>query len=81
MKKILGVVMTIIGAAVVISNLIIKIKGQTSVIIGGADGPTSIFLAGKIGGSKAGAGIIVGIILLAGGIFMIVRKSHKGTHL
>lgn len=80
MKKIIGVVMAISGAFVAISNLIIKIKGQTSVVIGGADGPTSIFLAGKIGGAKAGAGIIVGIVLLAGGIFMLVRKSRKGTH-
>lgn len=56
-----------------------EVNGQTSVarsvsVIGGADGSTSIFLAGKVGGSSAVAGMIVGILLLTVGIFMIVKK-------
>ena len=44
-------------------------------VIGGADGPTSIFVAGKIGGTPAITGIIVGIVLLAIGIFIFARKN------
>ncbi len=44
-------------------------------VIGGADGPTSIFVAGKIGGIPAITGIIVGIVLLAIGIFIFARKN------
>ena len=44
-------------------------------VIGGADGPTSIFVAGKIGGTPAITGIIVGIVLLAIGIFIFARKK------
>lgn len=44
-------------------------------VIGGADGPTSIFVAGKIGGTPAIIEIIVGIVLLAIGIFIFARKK------
>ena len=44
-------------------------------VIGGADGPTSIFVAGKIGGAPTITGIIVGIVLLAIGIFIFARKK------
>lgn len=36
---------------------------------------TSIFVAGKIGGTPASTGIIVGIVLLAIGIFIFARKN------
>ena len=57
-----------------------KVNEQMSVaksvsVIGGADGPTSIFVAGKIGGTPAIIGIIVGIVLLAIGIFIFARKK------
>lgn len=44
-------------------------------VIGGADGPTSIFVAGKIEGAPAITGIIVGSVLLAIGIFIFARKK------
>lgn len=76
MKKIGGIILTVIGIAVTVLGLILKIKGQMSVsVIGGADGPTSLFLAGKVGGTSAVTGIIAGIVLLATGIFMVVRKK------
>jgi len=40
------------GTAIGIAILIIKKKPVSVAIIGGADGPTSIFLAGKIGRKK-----------------------------
>lgn len=76
MKKMAGIILTVIGIVVAALGLIFKVKGQMSVsVIGGADGPTSIFLAGKIGGNSAVTGMIVGIVLLAVGIFIVARKK------
>lgn len=82
MKKIVGIILAVIGIVMAAINLVFKVNGQTSVarsvsVIGGADGPTSIFLAGKVGGSSAVAGMIVGILLLTVGIFMIVKKNNQ----
>ncbi|MDE5596791.1 MAG: oxaloacetate decarboxylase [Lachnospiraceae bacterium] len=76
MKKIVGIALMVIGIVVTALSLILKIKGQISVsVIGGTDGPTSIFLAGKVVDNSAVTGIIAGIVLLVVGIFMIVRKK------
>ena len=49
MKKIFGIGSCIIGMLLVTSGAVMKLKGQTAVtVIGGADGPTSIFVAGKL---------------------------------
>jgi oxaloacetate decarboxylase beta subunit len=75
MKKIIGSILTILGMGITISSLIVKIKGQMAIsIVGGADGPTSVFLAGKVGNGFF-AGFIVGVVLFAVGIFMLVRKN------
>ncbi len=80
MKKIVGITLTVIGIVVTALSLILKIKGQISVsVIGGADGTTSIFLAGKVVDNSAVTGIIAGIVLLVVGIFMIVRKNKLPT--
>lgn len=76
MKKILGIILTVIGIVMTVVSLIFKIKGQMSVsIIGGADGPTSVFVAGKVGSPLAIIGIIAGIAVLAVGIFMVAKKK------
>ena len=75
MKKILGIGLSVIGIVAVIITVILKIKRQMSIsIIGGADGPTSEFIAGKVGNTSAAVGVIVGIVLLVIGIFMIRKK-------
>jgi oxaloacetate decarboxylase beta subunit len=75
MRKITGSILTILGMGITILSLIAKIKGQMAVsIIGGADGPTSVFFAGKVGGDFW-AGIIVGVIVFAVGIFLFTRKK------
>lgn len=80
MKKIFGIVLTMIGIVTAILNLIIKVKGQISTsVIGGADGPTSIFLAGKVGDTWAVMGIFAGILLLAVGIVMLVENKDRGS--
>lgn len=73
MEKAIGIIMAAI-------SLVFKVNEQMSVaksvsVIGRTDGPTSIFVAGKIGGTPTIIGIIVGIILLAIGIFIFARKK------
>ncbi len=80
MRKIAGIILTVTGIVIAAISLIFIRNGQMSVarsvaIIGGADGPTSIFVAGKIGGFSAMTGMIAGIVLLAVGIFVIARKK------
>ena len=75
MKKAIGITLSVIGIIMAAISLVFKVNEQISVtksvsVIGGADGPTSIFVAGKIGGTPAITGIIVGIVLLAIGIFI-----------
>ena len=80
MKKAIGITLSVIGIIMAAISLVFKVNDQKSVaksvsVIGGADGPASIFVAGKIGGTPAITGIIVGIVLLAIGIFIFARKK------
>ena len=80
MKKVIGITLPLIGIIMVAISLIFRVNERMSVaksvsFIGGADGPTSIFIAGKIGGASAIIGIVVGIVLLAIGIFVFARKK------
>lgn len=76
MRKIISITLMIIGIITAAINLLLKVKGKMSVsITGGADGPTSVFVAGKIGGIPTVIGIILGIALLTAGIFMIAKKK------
>lgn len=78
MKKIVGVIMLVLGVIAtgigIVSLINIKSKAASSVaIIGGADGPTSIFIAGKVG-SPLYAAIVVGVILLIAGLLLLLKK-------
>lgn len=75
MSKKIGIIALIVGIIVTAVAIITKIKeNQALSVIGGADGPTAIFIAGKIG-TPWYAGIIIGVIIIAIGIFMISRKK------
>lgn len=50
-------------------------KGIAVSIIGGADGPTSIFLAGKVGGSMIAYLVSLVVILIGVGIVIYIRKK------
>ena len=50
-------------------------KGMAFSIIGGADGPTSIFLAGKIGGSMIAYLVSLVVILIGVGIVIYLKKK------
>lgn len=72
----IGIILGIIGVIIVIWGVITKIKGNVSVsIIGGADGPTSIFVAGKLGGATAGTLMISGLLIAIIGIILFIKKK------
>lgn len=75
MKKVVGISIGIIGALCIIIGGIMKENTAVS-IIGGADGPTSIFLAGKLNGNAAILLMVVGIVLLAAGGFAWLKRKH-----
>lgn len=77
MKKTMAIILGVMGLVLAGFSAILKWKKQMSVsIIGGADGPTSIFLAGKIGNDFSVAGIVVGILFLViAGLLMLRKKK------
>lgn len=76
MKKAIGIGMGIIGVLLAIFGIIFKVKQNIAVsVIGGADGPTSIFVAGKVGGDVSVFAIIAGIVLIVVcGILLFKKK-------
>lgn len=77
MKKTIGIIAGIIGVLLAVIGIILKIKKSMSVsIIGGADGPTSIFLAGKLGGDFSMAAIAIGVILLLIAVVLFLKNRH-----
>ena len=85
-EKMVGFILGIItGAAVILSlggllrngalNLAKKEAAAVS-IIGGADGPTAIFIAGKIDFTPVYIGTAILVLITAG--YMIYRKNKKG---
>lgn len=77
MKKVVIGFLCILGLASLASAIMYKIKGDIAVsIIGGADGPTSIFLAGKVGNDYSLYGILAGIVFLLVAIILYIRTKH-----
>lgn len=77
MKKWLAIIVAAIGIILAGFWISAKYKGASSVgIIGGADGPTSIFVAGKVGDGFSLGIILLGIILVIIGV-LIYRKIKK----
>lgn len=78
MKKVVAIFCVAAGILGVITGLILNIKRQMQIsIIGGADGPTSVFLAGKLG---SGVGIIIAVAVAAAGIgllWLLYRRRKK----
>ena len=73
MKKILGIVMGVIGFIIIaIGTVFIKVKDNTSAsIIGGADGPTAIFL---VDNQSSITMMIIGLIVLLIGVIILLKK-------
>ena len=84
MKKVLSIISIISGALVLLSVATPMIVGlvlnaQTASgsvgIIGGADGPTAIFLAGTIGAGGVILEVVIGVLMIAVGIWGL--KKYK----
>jgi len=78
MKKTLSIIAIIAGGLVLlgvaipmIMGVILKAQAATSSIgiIGGADGPTAIMLVGTIGAGSVIVEILIGVLLIAVGIW------------
>ena len=78
MEKYLIGISVALGILFLLTGIYTKVKNSATAvsIIGGADGPTSIFIAGKVGTDFSMFGIIIGIIL-AGTAVIIAVKSKK----
>jgi len=77
MKKI-GIAATIIGFIIFAIGIIMKLVIPASIgYIGGADGPTATFIAGKIGSGPDILMIGLGIIILLLGLVFLFRKKRK----
>lgn len=68
MKKILGIVAGVVGIISVIVGVALKMNNNAIAIaiIGGVDGPTSVFVAGKLNS------VLVSILLIAIGVVMLI---------
>lgn len=75
MKKVTGMILAMAGIVMVIAGVVIKVRKETTAVIGGADGPTAIFLAGKIGNGSMLAGAGVAAVLVIAGIVLIRKKK------
>lgn len=76
-EKKAALLLCVFGVIIVSANIVLKINDNISVsIIGGADGPTSIFLAGKVGEDFTLLGIIVGLILIVSATILFVQRKR-----
>lgn len=76
MKKIIAGIAIMIGALMVAIGSVVKWKeGAAISIIGGADGPTTIFLSGRVGNDISVPMIIIGLIICAAGVGLCIHKK------
>lgn len=83
-KKIISIAVIIVGAFMVLSGVapmiigaILESRAASSIgIIGGADGPTTLMVAGVIGTGNVVIEILVGVLLVIAGIWGL-RKCKK----
>lgn len=85
MNKVLSIISITVGCLVLLGlatplivGLILKAQTAASTvsIIGGADGPTAIFIAGTIGAGSVVVEIIIGVLLIVLGILGL-KKCKK----
>ena len=82
MKKLFGTGLIVVGTIITLIGLIMLTKvirsdvPSNATIIGGADGPTTIFLAGELGLPVLGI-IIGGITVFVTGLILALIKGDK----
>lgn len=76
MKKMVGIIMGIFGILLSVAGIAVKLKESVSVsAIGGVDGPTSVFVAGRVNENAPAQLLLAGMILLVVGA-IVFRKRH-----
>lgn len=77
MNKVIGVIFGIVGILMTISGVssLMHPDNSTVAIIGGADGPTSIFVAEKLGGIGPWTAVVVGLLTIAAAILVLKKKK------
>ncbi len=79
MKKLsvlLGIIAVLIGTVVVVITLLTR-RAHSVSIIGGADGPTSIFLAGKVDPLSLIIGLVVGAAIVVAGVVLVIKSKKS----
>lgn len=75
MKKALGISCGILGILLIGLGMVMKQKETAEIsIIGGADGPTSVFIAGRLGGDFFNLLILIGVVLAAVVVILYLKK-------
>ena len=78
MKKAITIIIAVLGVIVAAIGIQGKAKNAVAIsIIGGADGPTSVFIAGKVGDGMILGAILLGIILASIGVIVYRKISKK----
>lgn len=78
MKKILLGIIGIIGSLLALYGFFTRPKRvSTSTVIGGADGPTAIYVAGKVGNDFSMALIAIGILLVVFAVILFMKNRKK----
>lgn len=72
-----GIIMLFAGVLLAYYAVNLFMTHQWTLMISGNDGPTSVFVAGRIGNFWPSLILIAGIILLAAGIYAIVRSGNN----
>ncbi|MBQ2800244.1 MAG: sodium ion-translocating decarboxylase subunit beta [Lachnospiraceae bacterium] len=76
MKKLATAILGVVGVGLFAFGLVVKVMENTAIsIIGGADGPTSVFLAGNLGGASSTTVMVSGMIAIALCCFIGCKKS------
>ena len=85
MKRIAAMMASLAGAVLLAAGIMMKVKSQRefsvigeTMVIGGADGPTSIFIAAKINHDTLALLLIAGaVLLILIGIWLIKKRKGK----
>lgn len=81
MKKWPGILAGLAGVILAALGIGMKLKEQKAAaaiaVIGGADGPTSIFLAGKISEDVVMGVIAAGVLLIAAAVGWVMHRMGK----
>lgn len=64
-----GVLLLLSAAAPMIAGAILEARSYSVGIIGGADGPTAVFVAGTLGAGSVVVQIVAGVLLLVVGVW------------